>query len=127
MVSYSLKIYSKLKLKEIETTKDSKSSPQTKQHWYQNFYGSPSPTSKERKTSHGGLDDNGAATRIQAGYLGYKVRKESKASPQSSPDKKTVGKEQSEVIQALLTDGFDNFWLVGGTELLSEALLRIKI
>ena len=92
--------YLKLKLKEIETsTKESKSIPTTQQHWYQNFYGSPSPPNGKPGTSHVGLDNNGAVTRIQAGYHGHKARKESKVSLLSSQDKREIEKEKIQVIR----------------------------
>ena len=83
-------------------TKESKSTPQTQQHWYQNFYGSPSPPNGKPGTSLVGLDNNGAVTRIQAGYHGYKVRKESnktKVSLLSSQDKRKTEKEEKQVIR----------------------------
>lgn len=89
----------KLRLKKIQTAKQSSASPQTKQHWYQS---SLSPTSKTPRTS-----DEDAVTKIQAGYQGYKVRKEAKTSRQRSQKlmDKTEEEKHAKVLKAHLLLG----------------------
>lgn len=77
----------------METSPNSEKS-QGKQHWYQS---SPSPTLETPRTSHDHDNKARAATKIQAGYHGYKVRKGTKKSSQEGQSR-SKGQEGTEKV-----------------------------
>ena len=80
----------------METSPNPEKSPEGKQHWYQS---SPSPTLETSRTSRDHDNKASAATKIQAGFQGYKVRKEAKKSSQKGQSRSKSQEGTEKVVK----------------------------